>query len=47
MNGDLLTTNITIGDKNGSDPGIEHGVFYSIIDPKEVDDTAGTNPAAK
>ena len=46
MNGDLLTTNIKIGDKDGN-TSIEHGVFYSIIDPKEIDDTAGTNPAAK
>ena len=30
MNADLLTTNILIGDKNGSP--ISHGVFYSIID---------------
>ena len=47
MNGDLLTTNIIIGDKDGSAGGIKHGVFYSIIDPNEVDDTAGNNPAAK
>ena len=46
MNGDLLTTNITIGNEDGSE-GIKHGVFYSIIDPKEVDDTAGKNPVAQ
>jgi len=32
MNGDLLTTTITIGDKGGSDK--KHGVFYSIVDPE-------------
>lgn len=31
MNGDLLTTTITIKDRTGKD--IQHGVFYSIIDP--------------
>lgn len=46
MNGDLLTTNIIIGGKDGN-TGIEHGVFYSIIDPNEVNDTTGTNPAAQ
>ena len=44
MNGDLLTTNIIIGDQEGSAAGIKHGVFYSIIDPNEIDDTEGTNP---
>jgi len=34
MNGDCLTTVITVGDRNG-DP-IEHGVFYSIVDPKDL-----------
>lgn len=47
MNGDLLTTNIIIGDKEGSAAGIKHGVFYSIIDPNEIDDTEGTNPETK
>ena len=32
MNGDLLTTEILVGQKEG-DPEL-HGVFYSIIDPK-------------
>lgn len=31
MNGDLLTTEITVGDNNGTP--IKHGVFYSIVDP--------------
>lgn len=31
MNGDLLTTEITVGDKDGTP--IKHGVFYSIVDP--------------
>lgn len=44
MNGDLLTTNIIIGDQKGSAEGIKHGVFYSIIDPNEINDTEGTNP---
>lgn len=30
MNGDLLTTVVKIGDKNGD--AIEHGLFYSIVD---------------
>lgn len=33
MNGDLLTTEIKVGTEDGS--GISHGVFYSIVDPKE------------
>ena len=33
MNGDLLTTEIKVGNKAGDDT-IVHGVFYSIIDPK-------------
>lgn len=31
MNGDLLTTEIKVGDNNGEP--ILHGVFYSIVDP--------------
>lgn len=34
MNGDLLTTEILVGDKN--EQPLVHGVFYSIIDEKEV-----------
>lgn len=34
MNGDLLTTVIQVGNKEGNDTQ-EHGVFYSIIDPNE------------
>ena len=34
MNGDLLTTEITVGNEKGDATGITHGVFYSIIDPK-------------
>ena len=34
MNGDLLTTEILVGQEEG-DPKL-HGVFYSIIDPDEV-----------
>lgn len=36
MNGDLLTTEIKVGDNKGSDEGLLHGVFYSIIDETEV-----------
>lgn len=36
MNGDLLTTTITIGDRGGSD--MKHGVFYSIVDPTTLED---------
>lgn len=32
MNGDLLTTEILVGQKEGTKPEL-HGVFYSIIDP--------------
>ncbi len=32
MNGDLLTTEILVGQKEGNTPQL-HGVFYSIIDP--------------
>lgn len=32
MNGDLLTTVIKVGNGDGSDS-LEHGVFYSIVDP--------------
>lgn len=38
MNGDLLTTTISVGNEVG-DGTIKHGVFYSIIDPKEVRQT--------
>lgn len=34
MNGDLLTTEILVGQDTG--PEKPHGVFYSIIDPEEV-----------
>ena len=34
MNGDLLTTVIQVGNKDGNGTQ-EHGVFYSIIDPNE------------
>ncbi|MBO5947571.1 hypothetical protein J6Q66_01900 [bacterium] len=34
MNGDLLTTDIMVGDIEGTQ--IEHGVFYSIIDPAHL-----------
>jgi hypothetical protein len=34
MNGDLLTTNITVHDINGGD--LVHGVFYSIVDPTQL-----------
>lgn len=34
MNGDVLTTNILIDDQEGTE--VEHGVFYSILDPKEL-----------
>jgi hypothetical protein len=34
MNGDLLTTEILVGQKVGDEK--PHGVFYSIIDPEEV-----------
>lgn len=34
MNGDLLTTVIKVGDNAGTGS-IEHGVFYSIVDPNE------------
>lgn len=33
MNGDLLTTEVKLGDSAGSTSGIVHGVFYSIVDP--------------
>lgn len=36
MNGDLLTTEILVGDNAESTTGTVHGVFYSIIDEKEV-----------
>lgn len=35
MNGDLLTTEIKISSNDGT-KSIEHGVFYSIVDPTEV-----------
>lgn len=35
MNGDLLTTVVTIGDENGK--AIQHGLFYSIVDPTATD----------
>ena len=33
MNGDLLTTEILVGQKGGTENPKPHGVFYSIIDP--------------
>ena len=33
MNGDLLTTEILVGQKEGTENPKPHGVFYSIIDP--------------
>ena len=36
MNGDLLTTVIKVGDHDGSEEGMLHGVFYSIVDPNET-----------
>lgn len=36
MNGDLLTTEILVGDNKESTTGLLHGVFYSIIDETEV-----------
>ena len=36
MNGDLLTTVISVGNNSG-DGTIQHGVFYSIVDPVEQD----------
>ena len=34
MNGDLLTTVIKVGNDKGDGKTIEHGVFYSIVDPE-------------
>lgn len=34
MNGDVLTTNILIDDQDGNE--VEHGVFYTILDPAEL-----------
>ena len=36
MNGDLLTTEVLLGDSAESTSGIVHGVFYSIIDAAET-----------
>lgn len=36
MNGDLLTTEILVGDNKESATGLLHGVFYSIIDETEI-----------
>ena len=36
MNGDLLTSVILVGDKEGSTTNT-HGVFYSIVDPKSLE----------
>ena len=47
MNGDLLTTNIIIGSIDGNDTGVKHGVFYSIIDPNEINDATGNNPVTQ
>lgn len=37
MNGSLLMTDIKVGNDAGSQ--VEHGLFYSIIDPDHTDDT--------
>lgn len=34
MNGDVLTTNILIDNRDGAE--VEHGVFYTILDPAEL-----------
>ena len=39
MNGDLLTTEILVGRRDGEEK--PHGVFYSIIDPKESTESDG------
>ncbi len=40
MNGDLLTTEIKVGNNAGKD--VSHSVFYSIIDPDHIDDSTDT-----
>ena len=40
MNGDLLTTEILVGQKEGTTPE-PHGVFYSIIDPNSAAASTG------
>ena len=40
MNGDLLTTVVTIGDEKGNE--IEHGLFYSIVDVSAEDPAYNT-----
>ncbi len=47
MNGDLLTTIIKVGDASGNGY-LEHGVFYSIVDPDQapVTERTVTNTAA-
>ena len=35
MNGDLLTTEVKLGDSTGASS-VVHGVFYSIVDPNET-----------
>lgn len=43
MNGDLLTTIIKVGKGGTSETDLqEHGVFYSIVDPNEVEATTST-----
>ena len=39
MNGDLLTTEIKVGDNKENNGGLVHGVFYSIIDETEIPET--------
>lgn len=41
MNGDLLTTEILVGNEVGDDKNT-HGVFYSIVDPNEAGETKPT-----
>ena len=41
MNGDLLATEVKIGNTEGKD--ISHGLFYSIVDPEhEVEGDPGS-----
>ena len=42
LNGDLLTTNIVIGNSAGK--GIVHGTFYSVLSPNMSDDEKGKAP---
>ena len=44
MNGDLLTTVIKVGNDQGDGKTIEHGVFYSIVDPELCKPTTPVTP---